>query len=93
SEAALAAPHASAAVRALIAHEVTRARLLLDSGQVLINTLRGRPRLAVAAFVAGARAALDAIVAADYDVLAGAPTATRGERLHELLRTLREVRR
>jgi squalene synthase HpnC len=93
SEAALAAPHASAAVRALIAFEVARARLLLDTGQVLINTLRGRPRLAVAAFLAGGRSTLDAIVKADYDVLAGAPTATRQARLYALLQTLREVRR
>jgi squalene synthase HpnC len=93
SETALAAAHASAPVRALIAYEVARARLLLDTGQVLINTLRGRPRLAVAAFIAGGRSTLDAIVKADYDVLAGPPSATRRARLAALLATLREVRR
>jgi squalene synthase HpnC len=92
-EAALAAPHASAAVQALIAYECDRARLLLDTGQVLIDTLRGRVRLAVAAFVAGGRSALDAIAAADFDVLAGPPTASGGARVYALLRTLREVRR
>ncbi|HEY5344696.1 MAG TPA: squalene synthase HpnC [Solirubrobacteraceae bacterium] len=93
SEAALAAPHASAAVRALIAHEAHRAALLLDTGQALVNTLRGRPRLAVAAFVAGGRAALGAIAAAGYDVLAGPPRASRGALLAALPRTLREARR
>jgi squalene synthase HpnC len=92
-EAALAAPHASAAVRALIAHEAARAAQLLDTGQPLVATLHGRPRLAVAAFVAGGRAALGAIAAADYDVLAGPPTASRGALLSALARTLREVRR
>ena len=43
--------------------------------------LRGRPRLAVAAFVAGGRAALDAIERARYDVLAGPPRAGRARAL------------
>ncbi len=46
-----------------------------SEGLPLIAQLRGRPRLAVASFVAGGRAALDAIERADYDVLAGAPRA------------------
>ena len=52
-----------------------RARALLDAGAPLIGELRGRQRLAVAAFVAGGPAALDAIERARFDVLAGAPSA------------------
>jgi squalene synthase HpnC len=70
----------------LLAFEVERTRLLLDDGAPLIRRLRGRARLAVAGYVAGGRASLDAIVAADYDVLAGAPRATRAARLRATLR-------
>ena len=65
-------------LRAVLAFEVARARALLDDGAPLIGELRGRERLAVAAFVAGGRAALDAIERAGYDVLAGPPRASSG---------------
>jgi squalene synthase HpnC len=76
----LAAPYAGAPVRRVVAFEVARARGLLDDGAPLIGELRGRAGLAVAAFVAGGRSALDAIERADYDVLAGPPRATRARR-------------
>ncbi|MFN2615870.1 MAG: squalene synthase HpnC [Thermoleophilaceae bacterium] len=79
---------ASPAVRALIAHEVGRARRLLDEGAPLAATLRGRPRLAVAAFAAGGRSALAAIEAAGHDVLSGSPRAGRVRRAADLLRAL-----
>jgi squalene synthase HpnC len=60
-------------VRALIAFETRRARTLLDAGAPLIGTLRGAARAAVAGYVAGGRAALAAIAAADHDVLRAAP--------------------
>jgi 15-cis-phytoene synthase len=64
-------PTANAALRKLIAHEAGRARILLASGRPLVA---GMPnvlaRLAVAGFLAGGMAALDAIGAADFDVLA-----------------------
>ena len=69
------------AVRELIAFEVRRARGLLDAGAPLIGRLRGRERLAVAAFVAGGRAALEAIERGGYDVLSGPPRAGRWRRL------------
>jgi squalene synthase HpnC len=75
SEAELAGDHASAPLREVLAFEVTRARGLLTDGEPLIAQLRGRPRLAVAAFAAGGRAALQAIERARYDVLAGPPRA------------------
>lgn len=51
----------NASVRALIAFEATRARSLLSSGAPLARTLAPRPRIAVAGFVAGGRAALDGL--------------------------------
>jgi squalene synthase HpnC len=81
----LAAGSASAPVRALIAFEVARARRLLASGAPLIGTLRGAPRAAVAGYVAGGRAALGAIAAADYDVLRATPVARRRRVAGELV--------
>jgi squalene synthase HpnC len=81
---------ASPALRELIAFEVERARGLLAEGAPLAGTLRGRARLAVAAFVAGGRSALDAIEAADHDVLSKAPKAGRARRAGALVRTLIE---
>ena len=60
-------------VRALIAFETGRAMALLDAGAPLIGTLRGAARVAVAGYVAGGRAALAAIAAADHDVLRATP--------------------
>jgi squalene synthase HpnC len=77
-----------AALRDVIAFEVERARRLLDQGAPLIGQLRGRERLAVAAFSAGGRSALDAIERAGYDVLAGAPRASKTQRLAALVATL-----
>jgi squalene synthase HpnC len=79
---------ASPPVRALIAFEVGRARTLLDQGAPLAASLRGRPRLAVAAFVSGGRSALEAIEAAGHDVLSGSPRAGRTRRAAALLRAL-----
>jgi len=56
-------------VRELIAFETRRAKELLDAGAPLIGTLRGAARAAVAGYVAGGRATLAAIAAADHDVL------------------------
>lgn len=84
---------AGAPLRRLLAFEVARARTLLAEGEPLIDELRGRERVAVAAFVAGGRAALDAIERAGYDVLAGPPCAGHGRRLLALLRTLFARRR
>jgi squalene synthase HpnC len=60
-------------VRKLIAFETRRARALLDAGAPLISTLRGAARAAVAGYVAGGRATLAAIAAADHDVLRATP--------------------
>ena len=84
----LAAAHAGEPLRAVVAFEVARARGLLREGTPLIGQLRGRPRVAVAAFVAGGYAALEAIEHAGYDVLAGPPRATRRARVVALAKTL-----
>jgi squalene synthase HpnC len=70
TEADLALPAAPPQVRALVGFETTRARFVLDAGAPLIGMLRGAARAAVAGYVAGGRAALAAIAAADHDVLA-----------------------
>ncbi len=92
TEADLQREHASEELQAVLAFEVERARELLIAGTPLIAQLHGRPKLAVAAFVAGGHAALDAIVRARYDVLAGPPRAGRARRVLALAATLREGR-
>jgi squalene synthase HpnC len=78
----------TAPLRAVLAFEVARGRRLLDDGAPLIGQLRGRERLAVAAFSAGGRAAFDAIERAGYDVLSGPPRASKSRRLIALVATL-----
>jgi squalene synthase HpnC len=83
------AEQASPGLAAVLAFEVGRARSLLVRGAGLIRELEGvRERLAVAAFVAGGRAALEAIERARFDVLAGTPRAGKRLRLRALAATL-----
>ncbi|CAM5483742.1 Squalene synthase HpnC OS=Streptomyces tendae OX=1932 GN=hpnC PE=4 SV=1 [Streptomyces tendae] len=79
----LAAPTANASVRALIAYEAGRARDLLNEGAPLVGSVHGRLRLLLAGFVAGGRAALNAIAAADHDVLPGPPKSGKVHLLRE----------
>ncbi len=88
SETDLGAPTASVALRRLMAHEVARAHHLLDEGAPLVRTLHGRYAFAVAAFVAGGRAALRAIERADFDVLGSNPRPGGALRAYVLLATL-----
>ena len=60
----------SSATRALVAFEAARARRLLDEGTPLVASLKGHLRYAVAGFVAGGHAALDALAAVDFDIYA-----------------------
>jgi len=85
-EADLSAPRAPARLRALMAFETQRARAMLDSGAPLVGTLRGFARAAVAGYVAGGRAALAAIAAADHDVLRATPRPSNRRTAAELLR-------
>ena len=92
TRAELGAERASGPLRALLAFELARARALLEEGAPLIDQLRGRERIALAAFVAGGRAAAAAIERADYEVLAGPPPVGALRRARELAATLRARR-
>ncbi|MFB8758322.1 squalene synthase HpnC [Streptomyces nigra] len=85
----LAAKTAGASVRALVAYEAERARNLLNEGTPLVGSVHGRLKLLLAGFVAGGRAAVGAIAAAEYDVLTGPPKAGKLRLLREVGGTLR----
>ncbi|MFF0836310.1 MULTISPECIES: squalene synthase HpnC [unclassified Streptomyces] len=85
----LAAKTASASVRALVAYEAQRARDLLNEGAPLVGSVHGRLKLLLAGFVAGGRAAVRAIAAAEYDVLPGPPRPGKLQLLREAGATLR----
>jgi squalene synthase HpnC len=87
-EADLDAPHASPALRALLAEVTGRACALLDEGTPLLGRLHGWARVAVTGYVAGGRAAADALRRSDFDVLAGAPEARRRDVVRHLVRDL-----
>ncbi|MFD3582367.1 squalene synthase HpnC [Streptomyces sp. NPDC058683] len=88
-EADLARKTAGASVRALVAYEAQRARDLLNEGAPLVGSVHGRLKLLLAGFVAGGRAAIAAIAAAEYDVLPGPPKPGKGRLLREVGVTLR----
>ncbi|WP_055529885.1 squalene synthase HpnC [Streptomyces graminilatus] len=88
-EADLAAPSAGASVRALVAYEAERALGLLNEGTPLVGSVHGRLKLLLAGFVAGGKAAVRAIAAAEYDVLPGPPKPGRIQLLREAGTTLR----
>ncbi|MEU3042479.1 squalene synthase HpnC [Streptomyces diastaticus] len=91
-EADLAAPTASASVRALIAYEASRAGELLAEGGPLVASVHGRLRLLLAGFVGGGRAALAAVTDAGYDVLPGPPRPAKPRLLREVGAALRGER-
>ncbi|WP_320773680.1 squalene synthase HpnC [Streptomyces sp. CRN 30] len=88
-EADLAAKNAGASVRALIAYETQRARDLLNEGAPLVGSVNGRLKLLLAGFVAGGKAAVRAIAAAEFDVLPGPPKPGKAQLLREAGATLR----
>jgi squalene synthase HpnC len=67
-------------LKQLLAFETRRADELLDEGARLVRLLNGRARLAVAGYVAGGRAAIQAIERSGFDVLAAVPRAGRARR-------------
>jgi squalene synthase HpnC len=80
----LACSHAPPQLRQLIAFEAARAQRLIDGGARLVGTLRGFPRVAVAGYVAGGRAALAGVAAADHEVLAATPRPSKTRMTREL---------
>jgi squalene synthase HpnC len=79
-------------LRAVLELECERARELLRSGNALVASLHGRARLAVAGYVGGGLAALDALRSAGYDVLSGAPRPGKLTRARSTLSVLRSGR-
>jgi squalene synthase HpnC len=77
----------------LVSFEAARARELLAAGTALVASVGGRPKLALAAFVAGGRAAVDAIERDRFDVLGGTCRASRLWRVRVLASVLAESRR
>jgi squalene synthase HpnC len=92
TEADLDAPTASPAVRRLMAFQTDRAAALLDSGAELVDLLHGWARLAVAGYLAGGRAAVDALRRVDGDVLGRPARTRRRDVLRHLVRLLASPR-
>jgi squalene synthase HpnC len=82
----LEAPRVSDALRGVLALEATRTAALLEKGRPLVRGLGGWPRVAIAGFVGGGRAALSALARADYEVLALTPRASRRRKIGSILR-------
>jgi squalene synthase HpnC len=80
----LSGPTTSGALRRLIRFETNRANDLLESGSPLVASLRGWARLAVAGYVAGGRATVQALHRADGDVMPGPPRPRRRDVLRHL---------
>ena len=87
-DADLGAPAASPALRRVVVFESDRARLLLRSGAALVADLHGSAHVAVAGFVAGGLAMLDAFAAAGHDVLATPCRPSRARTVRHALRLL-----
>ncbi len=81
-------PVASPALRGVLRLEVGRARGLLASSVPLAASLRGRARFLIAGFAAGGAAALDAIEANGFDVMARPCPPSKARRVTRTLRLL-----
>jgi squalene synthase HpnC len=81
-------PPARPELRALVSFEVARARERLGHGSLLVASLRGRAKVAVAGFVAGGHATLDALADQRFDPLAGPARPAAGRVLRHLARLL-----
>ncbi len=79
----------SEAVRRLMAFEVERARSLYSQGAPLARMLKLRPRAAVASFVAGGRAALDALERSGYAMTRTVPSPSKGAFVSHWLQAFR----
>ncbi|MEV0407427.1 squalene synthase HpnC [Actinoallomurus sp. NPDC050550] len=75
-------------LRRVVALQTTRATGLLDAGTSLVAMLRGPARVAVAGYIAGGRATINALQAADHDVLGQAVRPRRSRLLTTWLRVL-----
>jgi squalene synthase HpnC len=80
--------HASPALRRLILFETERAHTLLQAGAAVLTRLRGWARIAVAGYIAGGLATVDALRRSRGDVLAATPRPRRHDVARHLLRLL-----
>ena len=81
----LRAKEAGPGLRRLVEQQATRTRRMLEEGKWLVGSLRGYARLTVAGFVAGGLAGVDAIEAAEFEVLGGTRIAGPGRLLRRYL--------
>ncbi|OXM64947.1 MULTISPECIES: squalene synthase HpnC [Amycolatopsis] len=88
TEADLDAPTTSRPVRLAVAAQTARALDLLTEGAALLDRLHGWARLAVAGYIAGGLATLDALRRARWDVLAGTPRPRKTDVLAHLIALL-----
>ncbi|WP_160148867.1 squalene synthase HpnC [Amycolatopsis alkalitolerans] len=88
-EADLDAPRANAAVRRVVAAQAAEALDQLTEGAALVGLLKGWARLAIAGYVAGGLATVDALRRADWDVLSGTPRPRKRDVLVHLSKLLR----
>jgi squalene synthase HpnC len=88
-EADLGRETASPALRLLITFETRRAADLLADGAPLVGRIRGWARLAIAGYVAGGRATIDALRRADGDVLSRPVHGRRRDLLRHLTALIR----
>ncbi len=86
TEADLTERTSSPRLRSLIAFETTRAKELLCASLPLVRILHGWARFAVAGFIGGGLAQLDALVAAEFDVLAEPVKATKSSMMRKTIR-------
>ena len=84
----LGAPFVSARLRQVMALEAVRTAELFGVGEPLVASLHGWQRLAVAGYLGGGRAALEALARADYEVLALSPRPSRRRIIGAIVRVL-----
>ena len=84
----LRAPFVSERLRRVMALEAVRTARLFRDGEPLVAGLHGWQRLAVAGYLGGGRAALGALAAAGYEVLALSPRPSRRRVLGAIVRVL-----
>jgi squalene synthase HpnC len=84
----LARSHVSDRLRRVLMLEASRTAALFREGDALAASLHGWPRFAVAGYIGGGRAALEALSLADYEVLALTPRPTRRRTLGAIVRVL-----
>jgi squalene synthase HpnC len=76
------------ALRTLLSFETDRAEALLDEGAPLVGMLGGWARVAVAGFVAGGYATVDALRRSRFDVLRNTPRPRKRDILRHTIRLL-----